>query len=80
MDKQFTDELESFLQDLIFKGKYYQTDALALYSYVNDHRPCSVYVNKNGFLELRYCGRCSTVVQKGDQFCNQCGRRILNND
>lgn len=52
-------------------------DALLLLNWLDDHKPAHVNQNKNGFLMLCYCGRCSTIVQKGDRFCNGCGRRLL---
>lgn len=73
------EQMEKFFHDLIFKSLYYSSDALIHYNWLRDHGATAVYINKNGFLELRYCGRCSTIVSKGDQFCSQCGRRLTGN-
>ena len=68
--------LVGMMRDIIFKDRYNKTDAVMLLNWALDHKSAPVYTNKNGFLSLSYCGRCSTIVCKGDQFCSQCGREL----
>lgn len=51
-------------------------DALVLLNWLDDYKPVHMEQHKNGYLTLCYCGRCSTIVQKGDHYCNGCGRRF----
>ena len=76
MDNRTMDILEDVSRAILFGRPYNHCDVLEILNWVQDHRPVSVYQNNNGFLCLCYCGRCSTIVAKGDKYCNQCGRAL----
>lgn len=55
-------------------------DAIAIRCDLIAKSAVPVHHYRNGFLDLIYCGGCSAIVTKGDKFCNQCGRRLTDND
>lgn len=65
-----------FMEQVIFKHRVNESDALVLFNWFIDHHSTKVYRHKNGFLTLCYCGRCSTIVGEGDKYCSQCGRYL----
>ena len=80
MDQNTMELAEKLCLDIVFNGRYRVTDALMILNWCQDHRSVKVYQQKNGFLTLNYCGRCSTIVGEGDRFCSQCGRGLRWND
>ena len=74
------DEMNKLAADLassiIFDGKRNVCDALILLNWCQDHKSTKVYTQKNRFVTLSYCGRCSTIVGDGDKYCSQCGREL----
>lgn len=76
MKDQEMELLIDMMHDIIFKDRYSKTDAVLLLNWAMDHQFVKVYTNQNRFVSLSYCGRCSTIVCKGDKFCSQCGREL----
>lgn len=76
-DDDIIEMINQVTGDILFRRKYNDCDLLVLRNWAEDHRPCRVYRNKNRFVTLCYCGRCSTIVAEGDRYCSQCGRVLL---
>lgn len=77
MDQRAFDVAWSLADGIVMHNEYKITDAVELVCWLQDHKPVKVTKNNNGFLCLCYCGRCSTIVQMGDKYCNQCGRALI---
>lgn len=76
MDNKTMLTSEQLCANLLFQRKYNDSDVLVLWSWLHDNHPVKVYRNRNGFVTLCYCGRCSTIVGEGDRYCSQCGRGL----
>lgn len=76
MKDQEMEMMIDMMRGIIFHDRYNKTDAVMLLNWALAHKSAPVYINQNGFLSLCYCGRCSTIVCKGDKFCSQCGREL----
>lgn len=65
-----------FMEQVIFKHSFNESDALVLFNWFIDHHSTRVYQHRTKFVKLSYCGRCSTIVGDGDKYCSQCGRYL----
>ena len=55
-------------------------DVLELYADLLANKPDSVVVTSGYMCDHRFCKGCFAEVSKGDRFCRQCGRELVNND
>ena len=76
MDNDTLELLHDVMMKIIFMDEYHKTDCLVLLNWAMDHKSAKVYQHNNGFLSLKYCGRCGTIIAEGDRFCHQCGREL----
>ena len=53
-----------FMEQVIFKHSFNESDALVLFNWFIDHHSTKVYQHQTRFVKLSYCGRCSTIVVK----------------
>lgn len=76
MKQEQIELIEQVCMDWLFKRRCSDADVLTVLNTTRDHSSTRARSHKNGYLTLSYCGRCSTIVAEGDNFCSYCGREL----
>ena len=74
MEEKILEQMISLCEGIVFRHRYYESDALILLNWCRDHQRAKVFQDRVGYMSLCSCGRCSNIVGKGDRFCSNCGR------